>query len=71
MQDLKMEDSILEELVNTGELKSYVYETVESEPGSNTRETERVTLVFSSGKKLVLETFSSGWDKNSCLMISK
>lgn len=66
-----MNNSILEELVNIGDLKSYNYETVEDDFGSDFRETERVILVFPSGSKLVLETFCSGSGQNTCFMISK
>ncbi len=67
-----MKNSIFEELVNIGDLKSYNYETVEDKddlPGL--RETERLELIFPSGSKLVLDTFCSGSGQNTCFEISK
>lgn len=70
-----MNNSILEELVNIGDLKSYNYQIIEDNFGSDFssdfREAERVTLVFPSGTKLVLETFCSGSSQNTYFMISK
>jgi len=64
-----MKDEILQDLVSNGDLLSYEYENIEDVPGSYFRETERLILVFPSGKNLILDTFCSGSGQNTCLMI--
>jgi hypothetical protein len=52
-----MTNEILDSLVKSGEISSYVYEEILDAPDSDSRKTERVELTFSSGKKLVIDTF--------------
>ena len=64
----------LEKLVDTKCLKSYEFENVDEEGivnrKSSNRNTERLTLVFPNGEKLVIDTFCSGSLENTSIIAS-
>ena len=60
-------DKELDKLIDSGYIKSYLLETEEFEPGSGSRETDKLTLTFESGFVLVIKTFCSGCSENTCL----
>lgn len=60
---------ILDGLVKSGDLKDFKLETIEYEPGSGSRETDRLTLTFPSGRELVIDTFCSGSAENTSIII--
>ena len=61
---------LLDKLVGDGELTSYSTEVIEFEPGSGSRETVQLKLVFPSGKVLTIDSFCSGSAENTILIIS-
>ena len=69
-----MKNEILDDLVQSGEISSYLYENVD-ENGKTTknligyRNTERLIITFPSGKVICLNTFCSGCAENTSLEI--
>lgn len=59
----------LDKLVQSGDIKGYSLETEEYEPGSGSRETDKLTLILPSGKFLVVKTFCSGVSENTSLFV--
>jgi len=62
----------LDFLVEKGDIVFYTYENLDEEgnPGEGEfRNTERLTLLFSSGNKLILDTCCSGMNQNTVLMM--
>lgn len=63
---------MLNKLVRSGSLKSYVYIDVDEdgteEQTGEHRNTEQLTLEFQNGEKLVIGTFCSGCSENTCLL---
>ena len=54
-----------------GELKDFKFETIEDEPGSGMRETDRLILTLPSGKTIVIDTFCSGCSENTSLIVNR
>lgn len=72
--ELKMQNVILDKLVQSGVLKSYSLRTLDmdgeevSNPGDGSRETEEILLTFPSGDVLVIGSFCSGSAENTSLI---
>jgi hypothetical protein len=66
-----MTDKVLDTLVKEGVIASYLLETIEGEPGSHTREADKLTITFTSGHILVLNTFCSGCEENTSIIVSE
>lgn len=70
-----MTNQILNNLVASGEIKSYKYVCVDDLGNEGLkgkfRNTERLILTFPSGKTLCLDTFCSGSSENTVLEISE
>lgn len=62
-------NEVLDNLVQSGDIKWYSLNTEECEPGSGSRETDKLTLILPSGKFLVIETFCSGASENTSLLV--
>jgi hypothetical protein len=60
---------ILDGMVKLGDLKDFKLETIEEIPGSGSREHERLTLTFPSGRVLKIDTFCSGSAENTSIFI--
>jgi hypothetical protein len=54
-----MELQCLDQLVKSGDLKSYKVEEVPEPPGSSMLESDRLTMVLPSGEEIVIDTFAS------------
>ncbi len=68
-----MKNEVLDSLVKSGDIVSYGYEQLDEDgnPGeSDSRNSERLILIFPSGKNLILDTCCSGESENTILMIS-
>ena len=63
-----MINKVLDSLVESGEITSYKYEEILDYPDSESRKTEKLELTFSTGKKLVIDTFCSGCLENTSLL---
>jgi hypothetical protein len=66
-----MTNEVLDTLVKEGVIASYLLETVEDEPGSHMREADKLTITFTSGHLLVLNTFCSGCNENTSIIVSE
>jgi hypothetical protein len=66
MQDRKT-DVALDKLVEFGHIAGYHYTMIEDEPGSGSRETERLVLIFNNGFALKINTFCSGSAENTVM----
>lgn len=60
---------ILNGMVQRGLVKDFKLETIEDEPGSGSREHDRLTLVFPNGEQLVIDTVCSGSAENVSIYI--
>jgi len=69
-----MKNDSLESLVKSGDIMFYCIENVDENGNvgktSEFRNTERLTLVLPSGKKLVINTFCSGCAENTSLSVN-
>lgn len=69
-----MNNEILEKLIKNGAIKSYKLEALDEDgnPGvSKFRNTERLTLEFLNGDKLVVGTFCSGCLENTVFLLGE
>jgi hypothetical protein len=66
-----MTDKILDTLVKEGVIASYLLETIEDEPRDGMREADKLTITFTSGHILVLNTFCSGFLENTKILVSE
>lgn len=64
-----MNNNVMDKLVEEKEIKGYFLDTIEFEPGSNSRKTDKLIIVFNSGKTLTIDTFCSGINENTVLII--
>jgi hypothetical protein len=69
-----MQNVILDKLVQSGVIKNYSIRTLNmdgeeiSNPGEGSRETEEITIIFTSGDVLVIGSFCSGSAENTSLI---
>lgn len=67
-------NTVLDALVKSGTLKSYVLRTLDIDgkpifqPSNRSRETEEIELTFPSGQSLIIKTFCSGSAQNTSLI---
>jgi len=69
-----MKNETLDKLVSKGDILYYEYQNLDEEgnPGeSRFRNTERLTLLFPSGNKITFDTFCSGANENTSLIIGE
>jgi hypothetical protein len=70
-----MKNKYLDELVASGEIGGYFYDLIDENgfgitESNGSRETEKLTIFFASGKILVINTFCSGCSENTSLLIT-
>ena len=66
-----MRDYALDGLVRDGEIKNYLYENVDkggSRNGPDSSYGERLTIIFKSGKRLVIDAFCPDANEDTKLM---
>jgi hypothetical protein len=70
-----MTNEVMERLVKSGDISSYMYQKVDdggtADQTSKFRNTERLTIVFPSGASLKIDEICSGCSENVSLIFSQ
>ena len=68
-----MTNEVLDKLVSNGDILSYEYHEMDENgelcKKSEFRNSERLTILFSSGAKLILDTFCSGISEDTGIIV--